>query len=60
MALYLIFPLPAFSTVYVRYRWVRIVTDEERSLRCYNILAVLAGWLSALGLTLVANFQVRT
>ncbi|XP_022289966.2 DNA damage-regulated autophagy modulator protein 2-like [Crassostrea virginica] len=47
----------AFSTVYVRYRWVRIVTDEGRSLRCHNILAVVAGWLSALGLTLVANFQ---
>ncbi|XP_048731541.2 DNA damage-regulated autophagy modulator protein 2-like [Ostrea edulis] len=47
----------AFCTMYIRYRWVRLVSHEERSLRCYNILGLLLGWLSALGLGLVANFQ---
>lgn len=43
--------------MYIRYRWIRIATMEERSLRCLNIMSLLFGWLSSLGLGLVANFQ---
>lgn len=49
---------PALCTVYIRYRWLRLVSNEERSLRCCNIMAMVFGGLSALGLSLVANFQV--
>lgn len=48
----------ALCTVYIRYRWLRLVSNEERSLRCCNIMALVFGGLSALGLSLVANFQV--
>lgn len=48
----------ALCTVYIRYRWLRLVSNEERSLRCCNIMALVLGGLSALGLSLVANFQV--
>lgn len=48
----------ALCTVYIRYRWLRLVSNEERSLRCCNTMALVFGGLSALGLSLVANFQV--
>lgn len=47
----------ALCTLYIRYRWLRLVSNEERSLRCCNIMALVLGGLSALGLSLVANFQ---
>ncbi|XP_061178615.1 DNA damage-regulated autophagy modulator protein 2-like [Saccostrea echinata] len=49
--------IAAFCTMYIRYRWIRMVSNEERSLRCYNILSLMFGWFSSLGLGLVANFQ---
>ena len=46
------------ATMYVRYKLVQAFNDHDRKLRFFNRLALVFGTASALGVSLVANFQV--
>jgi len=47
------------ATMYVRFKLVQAFNNADRSLRVLNKVALFMGALSSLGLSLVANFQVR-
>ncbi|XP_041748766.2 DNA damage-regulated autophagy modulator protein 2 [Coregonus clupeaformis] len=47
------------ATMYVRYKQVQALTDEEESkLHKLNVLGLVLGWTSSFGMCIVANFQV--
>ncbi|XP_019962746.1 DNA damage-regulated autophagy modulator protein 2b [Paralichthys olivaceus] len=49
------------ATVYVRYKQVEALTGEDKlTLHRFNRLALLLGWISSLGMCVVANFQKTT
>ncbi|XP_064823972.1 DNA damage-regulated autophagy modulator protein 2-like isoform X1 [Oncorhynchus masou masou] len=49
------------ATVYVRYKQVQALTDEEESkLHKLNVLGLVLGWTSSFGMCIVANFQKTT
>ncbi|CAB1315337.1 unnamed protein product [Coregonus sp. 'balchen'] len=46
------------ATMYVRYKQVQALTDEEESkLHKLNVLGLVLGWTSSFGMCIVANFQ---
>ena len=52
--------LPGLCTIYVRYKLVEALTGNiQTSVRRLNKVGFGLGILSALGLSLVANFQVK-
>ncbi|KAK3088054.1 hypothetical protein FSP39_014035 [Pinctada imbricata] len=42
---------------YIRYKFVRVISEEEGNLKCNNNTALLFGALSSIGLAIVANVQ---
>ncbi|KAL0978088.1 hypothetical protein UPYG_G00165730 [Umbra pygmaea] len=49
------------ATMYVRYKQVQALTDEEESrLHKLNVLGLVLGWSSSFGMCIVANFQKTT
>ncbi|XP_038871165.1 DNA damage-regulated autophagy modulator protein 2-like isoform X2 [Salvelinus namaycush] len=49
------------ATMYVRYKQVQALTDEEESkLHKLNVLGLVLGWTSSFGMCIVANFQKTT
>ena len=53
------FVVAGVATVYVRYKQVQALTDEEESkLHKLNVLGLVLGWTSSFGMCIVANFQV--
>ena len=53
------FPLLAMATMYVRYKLVQAFNNHDIPLRRLNQIALFFGTCSSLGVSLVANFQVR-
>ena len=48
------------ATVYVRYKQVEALTGEDKlTLHRLNRFGMVLGWISSLGMCVVANFQVR-
>ncbi|XP_067360657.1 DNA damage-regulated autophagy modulator protein 2-like isoform X2 [Channa argus] len=49
------------ATVYVRYKQVEVLTNEEKPVfNRLNCLGLLLGWISSFGMCVVANFQKTT
>lgn len=49
------------ATTYVRYKQVQALTDEgETTLHRLNLLGIILGWTSSLGMCVVGNFQKTT
>lgn len=49
------------ATVYVRYKQVQALTDEDEvKLHRLNIAGLVLGWISSFGMCVVANFQKTT
>ncbi|MEQ2214413.1 hypothetical protein XENOCAPTIV_006009 [Xenoophorus captivus] len=51
-------PFPGIATVYVRYKQVDgLIDDDETKLQRLNLLGLVLGWTSSFGMCVVANFQ---
>ncbi|XP_010879202.1 DNA damage-regulated autophagy modulator protein 2b [Esox lucius] len=48
------------ATMYVRYKQVQALTDQESRLHKLNLLGLVLGWTSSFGMCIVANFQKTT
>lgn len=48
----------AFVTMYVRYKLIQAFNNYDRGLKILNILSIVVGIFSCIGVSLVANFQV--
>lgn len=46
------------ATVYVRYKQVEALLDDEVKLQRLNFFGLVFGWMSSFGMCVVASFQV--
>lgn len=55
---YYISSFTALIVIFIRYKWVESLDQQDKKTNKLNIAALIVGIISCIGMTFVANFQV--